>query len=313
MRNRLWLLFKISFSIALILFLLQRVNIDELKESLAEANSRYIFWAVVVCFAAWAVASYKWLILLKALGKDAHFFTLLSLNFIGLFYSLFLPGQISGEVIKGVKLSKSIQDGTFVLVSIIVDRLTGLLVLILFALGGIIFLTKDYYLLPFLISILVLLLLLGLIFLNRDLSELVGRTGRKILTKGRVRNFLFSFWNILKNYRGKEPQLLLALFWGIFFHALVVAFNYLVCISLNINLSFLALIWIVTMVYLVQLLPISISGIGVREGAYIFLFGQYGISASVAFSFSIIIFSVIIFLGILGGMIELLSSFKKDV
>jgi len=313
MRKKLWLLFKISFSIALILFLLQRVNIDELKGNLVEANSRYIFWAVIVCFIAWAIASYKWLILLKALGKETHFFTLLGLNFIGLFYGLFLPGHISGEVLKGVKLSKNIQNGTSAVVSIMIDRLTGLFVLILFALCGIIFTTKDYYLLPFLIVSLIIFPFFGLIFLNRDLSSLVGKTGRKILGKGRAGNFIAPFWRSLKNYQEKTPQLLLAIFLGVLFHILVVAFNYLVCISLNINLSFLALIWIVTVVYLVQLLPISISGIGVREGAYIFLFGQHGISASRAFSFSIIIFSVIIFLGILGGMIELLSSFKKDV
>lgn len=313
MRNRLWLLFKVIFSVGLIIFLLQRVNIDELKGGLAEANLRYIFLSVIVCFVAWVVASYKWLILLKALGKEAHFFTLLGLNFIGLFYSLFLPGQISGEVIKGIKLSKSVQDSTSVLVSIMVDRLTGLFVLILFALGGIVILVGDYRLLPFLIGSLVILSFFGLIFLNKDLSSLAGKTGRKILGKGRVGNFITPFWNSFKDYQEKKLRLLLAILLGVLFHALVVVFNYLVCISLNIDLSFLALIWIVTMVYLVQLLPISISGIGVREGAYIFLFGQYGISASRAFSFSIIIFAVIIFLGILGGMIELLSSFKKDV
>jgi hypothetical protein len=61
------------------------------------------------------------------------------------------------------------------------------------------------------------------------------------------------------------------------------------------------MIWIITMV------PISISGLGVREGAFVFFFTKVGVSDLAALLLSFLNFSQLIVLGLMGGIVYLLS------
>jgi uncharacterized membrane protein YbhN (UPF0104 family) len=80
---------------------------------------------------------------------------------------------------------------------------------------------------------------------------------------------------------------------------------YLICVALGLNLSFVSIGWIRSAVILATMIPVSISGIGLREGAMVLLLSIYNIQADDALAFSFIIFSVTVLgIGIIGGIFE---------
>ncbi|HET7078371.1 MAG TPA: lysylphosphatidylglycerol synthase domain-containing protein, partial [Chloroflexia bacterium] len=95
------------------------------------------------------------------------------------------------------------------------------------------------------------------------------------------------------------PLLLSALF-----QVVVVLINLLVCLALGIPLTFIQLLWIVAVVSLLQALPISIAGIGVREGAYIYLLQLQGVDGSRALALSLTLFALQIAMAIVGGTLQ---------
>ena len=75
---------------------------------------------------------------------------------------------------------------------------------------------------------------------------------------------------------------------------------------MDINISIASIGWIRSLVVLITMIPISISGMGLREGSFIFILGTYGVGEETAFAYSLLIFAVTrIFPGLLGGLFEL--------
>ena len=72
------------------------------------------------------------------------------------------------------------------------------------------------------------------------------------------------------------------------------------------QVSPIALLWIVSVVSLVSMLPLALGGLGLREGAYAFLLQQYGVPLSLGISLSLGVFGVILTLSVIGGVVEAL-------
>lgn len=80
---------------------------------------------------------------------------------------------------------------------------------------------------------------------------------------------------------------------------------YFIVLSLGIQVGLLAVFIIFPLVTVISMIPISINGIGLREGAFVFFLKGYSVSSVNAVAISVLYFSTIIFLGILGGIIFL--------
>ncbi len=63
-------------------------------------------------------------------------------------------------------------------------------------------------------------------------------------------------------------------------------------------------VWIVRVCFAVQLVPISVSGLGVREASLVMLLPGYGVPMEQALSFSLVIFGMLVFSGLIGGLCE---------
>jgi len=79
---------------------------------------------------------------------------------------------------------------------------------------------------------------------------------------------------------------------------------YLIAQALRFNIPLISIIWIRAAVMCLEMLPISISGLGVREGAFVFLLKNYNIPSSDAMALSLIIFSVVVSMASIGGAFE---------
>jgi len=85
----------------------------------------------------------------------------------------------------------------------------------------------------------------------------------------------------------------------------IVLTNYLFCQALDIPINYIQLLWVVAAVSLVQSVPISIAGVGVREGAYVYLLGLQSIAEPSALALSLLIFATQIIFALVGGLLQL--------
>ena len=74
-------------------------------------------------------------------------------------------------------------------------------------------------------------------------------------------------------------------------------------LSLNISVPIIYYFLYIPVIQVIVLLPISIAGIGVREGAFVYFFTQLGVSRTQAFSLSLVVFSLSLCLAFIGGII----------
>ena len=131
MRDRLFTLLKVGISLGLIGYLLLvKVDLATVGKAIADANAWYLLLAVILYFGAITVGCYKWQLLLKAQEIAVPFRQLLSFTFIGLFFGNFLLPIVAGDVVRGYDLARNTERPAEAAISVLVDKLVGLLAFI---------------------------------------------------------------------------------------------------------------------------------------------------------------------------------------
>lgn len=81
---------------------------------------------------------------------------------------------------------------------------------------------------------------------------------------------------------------------------------------MDININFADWCWVFGVISLVVFLPITIGGIGLREGSFVILLGQLSVSSEKALALSLSIFGLQIIGGLTGGIIDFMINFSKS-
>lgn len=292
-----------------------QVDVASLQGTISRSNLALVGLAVAVSFAAWPVNTLKWQRLLPRSQAGPGYLELLRLNFIGMFYNLLLPGQLGGEVVKSISLARAGVGTTAAAVSVVSDRVTGLLALFAVGLLGVVLspsvVGSGPSLVPWIGGCGLALAIASTILLTR--------MGHAALLA--VEKILFDCcrqigWNlhidssIPATSGPSSPALVLVL--AVVFQSMAVYANLLLCEALGIPLSFAQLLWIVAAVAFVQSLPISVAGLGVREGTYVALLQQQGIDASSALALSLAVFATQLLLAATGGLLQVHGLLRKD-
>ncbi len=295
-KDRLLNLLKVCFSLTLLAILLKQVGWQQTLETLRKARFSYFAAAFVLYLAGIVVRAYRWRILLNALKMDLPLSKLTALYFIGTFFNNILPTGIGGDVVRVYELSKQSGRPIDSVGTVLLDRGTGLLVLFLIALLALPF---SYDLIaPNVAAVIVLLSLgswagLGLV-LRRDWLKRWGLL--RIMAKvKRLRELYESVYACGPRAIGG------ALAVSLVFNVLLIAVNYLIALSLGLEISLSYFLLFIPLISFLLVLPISLSGLGVREGGYVYLFAQAGVSAPLALAMSLLFYALNVATGLIGG------------
>jgi hypothetical protein len=101
----------------------------------AKADPRYLLAALLIFPLTYLITSYRWDLLLKVLEIRMRLSRAFVLNMVGAFYNTFMPGSTGGDVLKAYYASKLTPHRTRAVMSVFVDRVLGLLALVI--LGGV--------------------------------------------------------------------------------------------------------------------------------------------------------------------------------
>jgi glycosyltransferase 2 family protein len=131
MRDRVFTLLKVAISLGLIAYLLLvKVDLAQVGQAIAGANIWYLVLALALYLVAITVGCAKWRLLLAAQGIRLPLPRLFSFTLVGLFFGNFLLPIVAGDVVRGYDLARSTERGAEAAISVLVDKLIGLLAFI---------------------------------------------------------------------------------------------------------------------------------------------------------------------------------------
>ena len=302
MKIRLVPLLRMAISVVLLIVLLLRIDAKQALEVLRLGNPLQFLAAFAVYLVGVGVRAYRWQAFLKAQGVLVSLRKLTSLYLVGAFFNMFLPTGVGGDVVRMMELSRDGVDGTSSVSTVIADRVSGLLVLFSIALLSLPF-THRLATPQVTVAVVALnLLAFGAVFLlmHRSLLDGLARHIRPIawlLERRHVR----ALYGSLASYRGS--LLARSALASLMFNALLIVTNMTIADALSIDVETGYFLLFVPLISFLLALPISLSGLGIREGGYVYLFGQAGVAAHAALSLSLSFYAVCVATGLIGGVI----------
>lgn len=302
-----WLL-KAGVAAALLGWLLWGADLASLWRLLAGQEPRSLLAVMALVLLGMVAGTFKWRLLLPA----EAFGRLLQLNMAANFYALIVPGQVGAEVIKTYQLGRGRIDAEMIAASVVLDKITGLLSL--FALGGIGALLSSLpfgqALWPSLAALFAggVAVLFGLripalrVFVlsgSQRLQACFPRLERLV----RQFNLFVEAWC---DYLRRPSLLWASLATGVLQQAIYIAMIALLSRQLGFELPVFEWCWIFALASAAAFLPISLAGLGVREGVFVGLLTAFAIPKEQALALSLTIFAMQVLFGLIGGALELL-------
>jgi len=233
-----------------------------------------------------------------------HYFRFLMMSKV---FNLIMPGALGGDFFRAAATVNEVKYKKIDnVIAIIADRFVGLLSIILLGTLAFIF-TKDipdrstFYILFAVIyfSVAAVIFLLTNPYLHNGFKKITSRLGHI----GAALNNVAEAWqNALTFFKTHKKNVIMGILLCIPIHIISFFTAYLLARSINIHISFFDISLIIALVWLITAIPISISGVGVRELSMIYLFSLYGIGTEPATALSIYIYIVTVIMGLLGLM-----------
>lgn len=271
-------------------------------KALESANYLFISLAGFVFFLIHGVILSRWLVLVWGLELKIPARTLISYFFIGLFFNLFLPSSTGGDFVKVIGLCKYTTSKAKVVASVVLDRLTGFISMVLIASIAFTFGYKYIQDISLLISIGALACLsLGLltVLFNEKIFTFMCLVFNRL---PKIQKSLHSLHQDIALFKGKKRILLSAVLLACLSQILLALVFFLIAIALHQNIQFFYFLIFVPLICVVSSLP-SIGGLGVRDAGAAHLFAKIGVASGIAVSITLINFLFMVLIGLIGGVV----------
>lgn len=272
LRKKLYTVAKIAISAILIYFIFTKVDFHEVLEIVGKTNPFYLVLAILSFIASKVLASVRLNLYFHELGVKLTQKSNLKLYVLGMFYNLFLPGGIGGDAYKGYVIKKEFDVDTKKVVSaLVLDRLSGLLLLFIYA------------------CILALLLNYSWFITFR-----IPIAGLGIIS-------VLLFWYLNKRFF----SFVLPVFWPSFSLSALVQLAQLISVffilrSLAIESSEIAYLFIFLISSIVSVLPLTIGGIGSREVTFFYGAALLVLDENTSISISMVFFLITAVVSLIG-------------
>jgi uncharacterized membrane protein YbhN (UPF0104 family) len=303
-------LLRAAITIGLCIYLMRRFDLSTIRPILASADIKGMTAALLVSILGNLVYAVAARPLLKTAGALVPFTGLIRNHFLGLFFSLFLPSAVGGDVVRVIDLTRGSERvslaaaGSMVLVQRILALIAALILIVVA--------------MPFLAPVathravtIAGAILIG-VGVGFPLLALLSRRIERLRGEPSPSGFMTALRHaseLIVTPRG-IGSLLIAAVLVMASQLLFVAATVLISQALAVPVDGRHYLYVVPLAAVAVTAPVSLNGIGVREAVYIYYLGQLGIEPSQAASVSISLFVITILNAALGGMLYMRGSQK---
>jgi len=319
--KRLGYFLRLLITAGLLLYVLQKVGVFDVEKRaelfvlLRSVSIPLLLLSFFVSFLLNVSSAYKWYLLLRSRGVAVSFFKAWALYMIGIFFSLFLPTSMGGDLIRIHELGKMTGKRAEAAASVFIERFSGMVILFLLTIIAL-FMQRQLLSVAWMsISLFIAVTAsLGLIWVIVDerpyrfiTNVLKNRAGflDKIIKK------LDKVHGAVLEYRDDKKALGVALLNTFIFYFLAVLNVYVTALAFSAEVRFSELLVAVPLIMFIMNLPISIGGIGLMEFAFIFIFDISGYSSALALSTALLMRFKSFFDAGIGGLLYPVISGKS--
>jgi uncharacterized protein (TIRG00374 family) len=304
-RQRFFIFIRIFVSAGLIGYLVIMLDWARLGFLLSRMEKFFLLFAPLLILTMVFFSALRWRCLLHNLNVYPHFKLLYDGYLVGAFSSIFLPGVIGGDLVRiGLCYKRLNSSIRVVTTTVLIERFCG--VLVLFILGSLAFFNLPSELLSalgrpkvnilafgMLLSVVLVLVLYGIGQRFLDGGALEKRTNRWVKKLREMLHLVFRL-----PYRVFFIVILLS---GLS-QAMDIISCFILAKALKISIPLILFFGFMPIVYLITILPISIGGLGVREGILVYLLTQVGVQSSDAVALSFLIYFNRVVVAAIGGV-----------
>jgi uncharacterized membrane protein YbhN (UPF0104 family) len=292
-------LLQFAISAAAVWLIARNVDLATSARVLAEARLPLVAAAVVIYLVGQVLSAWRWRLIGAAVGLAPGFRDYVRWYFIGMFFMFFGPSTLGGDLVRGLYLGEDTHHRARAFNSVMFDRLNGLVVLI--AIGAAAFALFPEYGLPRPLLWVTVALGAGLFFgwwLAPTLIRLVLPEGHRL--RRFVETDLGPFW--------KDRRMLVTTSAvSLVFHLVQISAQWVVSRALGLRVPFSYICVYHPLVSAFSAIPISLSGIGLREGGYLYALTAIGIDEPSAVAYGVLWLLVIVVNSLIGGLVFLAS------
>jgi len=251
------------------------------------------------------ISNYRWKIILNAQGIDERFFSLVRITFISTFVGLPLPSSTGSDAIRiFISERRNRKREGAGGAAVIIDRLIGFYILSLLGIIGSLYLISKgmsfnlFYIVLFInISILFLFWIIKSDLIFSKIIHLVSR-----IKKLEPLTMYVSQLNNALNVFPYKRILLYIIPLIILFQLSTMFCGFLIFKSFGIGLPFFYHLAFLPLISIISIIPLSISGFGLREGGFVYFYGLLGVDSNILFLISLLYYFILTMIPAVIGM-----------
>ncbi|MFH1574508.1 MAG: lysylphosphatidylglycerol synthase transmembrane domain-containing protein, partial [Acidobacteriota bacterium] len=280
MSGKLSAIIKTIVTAVLFYLLFRKVDFQQFAAILQNARFDILLPSLAVLWLGHYICIYRWRMLMRPLMPVFSLARLFGIYCIGLFFNLAFPTAVGGDVVKMYYAGKPSRMYAESFAATFLDRDSGMLAMMIIACAGILIHPVEIPGLP--VAVIVWLTLALFVFANAvifmpslhyPLSRLLRRIGL-----ARIASKVDAISNAFQ-VMGRHPAPLLgSLLISTVNQLLVITFVWILGAGLRLDIPFVYYLVFIPVTTLISMIPISLNGMGLREYAFLSLFGAIGVA-----------------------------------
>lgn len=292
---------RIVITFGLMAIVLQGIDRSSFIQVMSTVQWKWWVGGVLIAISAQVIAGLRWSSLARPIGFSFPHSFFVWRFFEGMFFSLCLPSSIGGDFIKAYRLADSTSRRLLAGCTVLADRLTGLTGLCVLAGAAVLSLRWSLNEMATLAvgGGLLLVALVSLWLGIRSLDRIISL----IPTPHAAREFISQFLP----YQMRPQLLPTAVIWSLIIQLGNAVGVSMIAHGLGVTLPLSVWCAVVPLVMLAMVIPVSINGVGVREGGMAMLLAPQGIPSEQAVAIALLWFLATIISGLIGGILFLLD------
>ncbi len=273
---------KLAITTLLLILIIRQVDPARAWQAISQVPPADILLAMLLQLASSCVATYRWSLIMARIGFHRPFIFYLKSFFKGTFFNQGLPTSIGGDGIRILDCSQEKGTAEDAFYGVFIDRIVGLAGLLLLNICALLI---NRHLLPSSVYF-PLLLILGSLFCSLILLFFLRRF--RFITTSRILGYLGRLSERYFQVYSSVGAIGLQTGLSVVTHLLAMTAFYTLGVAIGLDYSLRVYLALVPPVILLTILPVSLAGWGIREGAMVGFFLLVGADKSRVLSFSIL-------------------------
>jgi glycosyltransferase 2 family protein len=315
MKAKLFALIKLAVTALLFFYIFAKVDFHQFGATLRGARIDILLLGFLVLWIGHYICIFRWRMLMRPLMPVLSLSNLFGIYCIGLFFNLTFPTVVGGDVVKMYYAGKPSRKYAQSFAATFLDRDAGMLAMMIIACVAI---SSHPVIVPR-VPVTLIIWSVFAVFILGNITIFAPRSHRRMTALlrrfhlARVAAKVDAISNAFQIMGKQRILLLLSLLISLVNQLLVIAVTWIMALGLRIQVPVSYFMVFVPVITLISMIPISLNGMGLREYAFMSLFGAIGVAPVSCIALGLLSSLFIILSSAPGGIIYIFYKNRSDM